>query len=113
MIQSRIGDWSYGNWTSRLRAEAGHPRFAELERDFADFTYLDRFGHMKEVLREAGVYVNAEWSHNTTFHFEVKATLGPCSETFFVSQNQLDKVSNPETRCFYCIVANKWADAAF
>lgn len=103
MLQSRIEDWSYENWTSKLRVEAGHPRFAEREGDFADFTYLDRFGHMKEVLREAGVYVNAEWSHTTTFHFEVKATLGPCSEAFFVSQNQLGKVSNPGTT-----VANIW-----
>ncbi|KAF4442132.1 hypothetical protein FACUT_2240 [Fusarium acutatum] len=92
MLEPRIEDWTYENWTSKLRVEAGHPRFTEREKDFSDFTYQDRFGHMKVLLREAGVDVVADWSHDTTFHLEVKATLGPCSEPCFVSQNQLDKV---------------------
>ncbi|KAI7769473.1 hypothetical protein LZL87_011357 [Fusarium oxysporum] len=92
MLQLRIKDWTYENWTSKLRVEAGHPRFTEREKDFSDFTYQDRFGQMKGVLREAGMDVIADWSHNTKFHLEVKATLGPCSEPCFVSQNQLDKV---------------------
>ncbi|KAL5596300.1 hypothetical protein FOVSG1_009989 [Fusarium oxysporum f. sp. vasinfectum] len=44
MFQSRIKDWTYENWTSKLRVEAGHPRFTEREKDFSDFTYQDRFG---------------------------------------------------------------------
>ncbi|KAF5249653.1 hypothetical protein FANTH_4961 [Fusarium anthophilum] len=92
MLQPRIKDWTYENWTSKLRVEAGHPRFTEREKDFSDFTYKDRFGQMKVLLREAGVDVVADWSYDTTFHLEVKATLGPCSEPCFVSQNQLDKV---------------------
>ncbi|KAF4501093.1 hypothetical protein FAGAP_2678 [Fusarium agapanthi] len=92
MLQPRIKDWTYENWTSKLRVEAGHPRFTEREKDFSDFTYQDRFGQMKVLLREAGVDVVADWSHDTTFHLEVKATLGSCSEPCFVSQNQLDKV---------------------
>nr|RBQ85652.1 hypothetical protein FVER53263_20766 [Fusarium verticillioides] len=92
MIQPHIKDWTYENWTSKLRVEAGHPRFTEREKDFSDFTYQDRFGQMKILLQEAGVDVVAGWSHDTTFHLEVKATLGPCSEPCFVSQNQLDKV---------------------
>ncbi|KAM0085838.1 hypothetical protein ACKRZS_001820 [Fusarium odoratissimum] len=92
MFQSRIKDWTYENWTSKLRVEAGHPRFTEREKDFSDFTYQDCFGQMKGVLREAGMDVIVEWTHNTKFHLEVKATLGPCSEPCFVSQNQLDKV---------------------
>lgn len=110
MFQSHIDDWSYENWTSQLRVEAGHPRFARPEKDFSDFTYLDRSGHMKEVLRDAGMDVNAEWSHTTTFHLEVKATLGPCSEVpLFVSQNQLDKVCSPGDRCPYyiCLLTNE------
>lgn len=75
-----------------MRVEAGHPRFTELEKNFSDFTYLDCSGHMKEVLRQAGIKPNAEWSSTTTFHLEVKTTLGSCEEAFFVSQNQLDKV---------------------
>src|SRR6478735_5416387 len=94
MFQSRIKDWTYENWTSKLRVEAGHPRFTEREKDFSDFTYQDRFGQMKGLLREAGIDATDEWSHNTKFHLEAKTTLGPCSEPCFVSQNQLDKVLN-------------------
>ncbi|RKL19789.1 hypothetical protein BFJ68_g3268 [Fusarium oxysporum] len=96
MFQSRIKDWTYENWTSKLRVEAGHPRFTGREKDFSDFTYQDRFGQMKGVLREAGMDVIVEWTHNTKFHLEVKATLGPCSEPCFVSQNQLDKMRQYE-----------------
>ncbi|EWZ40986.1 hypothetical protein FOZG_06413 [Fusarium oxysporum Fo47] len=67
-----------------------------IGRDFSDFTYQDRFGQMKGVLREAGMDVIVEWTHNTKFHLEVKATLGPCSEPCFVSQNQLDKMRQYE-----------------
>ena len=109
MFRSHIADWSYKHWTSRLRVEAGHPRFLERERDFSDFTYPDRFGHMKEALRNAGVDVNAEWSKKTTFHLEVKATLGPCEEAFFVSQNQLDKVCDTGTNAF--LISGSWHKA--
>lgn len=94
MIRSHIDDWSYKNWTSKLRVEAGHPQFTGREKDFSDFTYLDSFGHMKKVLREAGMQVNAEWSHTTIFHLEAKATTGRCGDALLVSQNQLDKVCN-------------------
>lgn len=87
-----IDDWTFENWTSKLRVEDGHPRFTERERDFTDFTYPDRSGHMKELLREAHVELNAEWSNSTTYHLEVKTTIGRCSEPFFVSQNQVDMV---------------------
>jgi hypothetical protein len=53
---------------SKLRVEAGHPRCNEREKDFSDFTYQNRFGHMKILLRDAGVDVVAGWSHDTTFH---------------------------------------------
>ncbi|KAF5723298.1 hypothetical protein FMUND_1932 [Fusarium mundagurra] len=96
MLQPHIKDWTYENWTSKLRVEAGHPRFTEREKDFSDFTYQDNFGQMKVLLQEAGVDVVAGWSHDTTFHLEVKATLGPCSEPCFVSQNQLDKMRQYE-----------------
>lgn len=108
MFQSRIKDWTYENWTSKLRVEAGHPRFTEREKDFSDFTYQDRFGQMKGVLREAGMDVIVEWTHNTKFHLEVKATLGPCSEPCFVSQNQLDKVCNTVIAMVYISVLTLW-----
>ncbi|RYP69608.1 hypothetical protein DL770_008214 [Monosporascus sp. CRB-9-2] len=92
LFERQIDDWTFKSWTSDMRGEAGHPCFKERQRDFSDFTYLDRYGHMKEALREAGVEPNAEWSNNTKFHLEVKATLGHCAEAFFVSQNQFDKM---------------------
>ncbi|RYP88497.1 hypothetical protein DL769_000264 [Monosporascus sp. CRB-8-3] len=92
LFKRQIDDWTFESWTSDMRGEAGHPRFKGRQRDFSDFTYLDRFGHMREALRRVGVEPNAEWSNNTKFHLEVKATLGHCAEAFFVSQNQLDKM---------------------
>jgi hypothetical protein len=93
LYRRRIDDWTYSNWTSRLRVEDGHPRFSGEERRFADFTYRDRSGQMRRLLREVGVELDAEWSSSTTFHLEVKTTLGPDCEPFFVSQNQVDLVS--------------------
>jgi len=75
-----------------MRKEDGHPRFRQLERDFADFTYLDSSLQMMVLLREAGVELDARWSSMTTYHLEVKATLDQCREPFFVSQNQVDLV---------------------
>ncbi|RYP11237.1 hypothetical protein DL764_000193 [Monosporascus ibericus] len=73
-------------------ARLGIPASKDAQRDFSDFTYLDRSGHMKDALRKAGVEPNAQWSNETKFHLEVKATLGDCDEAFFVSQNQVDKM---------------------
>jgi len=78
-----------------MRSEAGHPRFTALQKDFADFTYSDRHGHMRKILHDAGVKLHPQWSNNTTFHLEVKATLGQCADAFYVSQNQVDKVRLP------------------
>jgi hypothetical protein len=72
--------------------EDGHPRFTEREKDFADFTYEDRSGHMRYMLRDAGVEIDEAWTSSTTYHIEVKGTLSTCSEPFFVSQNQVDLV---------------------
>lgn len=92
MFNQQIDDWTFECWTSRLRSEAGHPRFQGLERDFSDFTYVDASGRMRAALRDAGIVPNAAWSNATKFHLEVKSTLGPCAEPMFVSQNQVDKV---------------------
>lgn len=92
MFNQQIDDWTFECWTSRLRAEAGHPRFEGHEGDFSDFTYVDTSGRMRAALRDAGVVSNAAWSNATKFHLEVKSTLGPCAEPMFVSQNQVDKV---------------------
>ncbi|GAB1311860.1 hypothetical protein MFIFM68171_02070 [Madurella fahalii] len=92
MFTQQIDDWIFECWTSRMRSEAGHPRFQGHERDFSDFTYVDASGRMRAVLRNAGIEPNAAWSDATMFHLEVKSTLGPCAEPMFVSQNQVDKM---------------------
>lgn len=92
IFAQQINDWTFMHWTSRLRREAGHPLFRGLERDFSDLTYTDTTGRMRTVLRDAGVEPNPAWSNTTTFHLEVKGTMGPCAEPMFVPQNQVDKV---------------------
>lgn len=92
MFARQIDDWTFECWASRMRSEAGHPRFQGLERDFSDLTYVDSSGQMRATLRDVGVEPNAAWSDATKFHLEVKSTLGPCAEAMFVSQNQVDKV---------------------
>ncbi len=80
------------NWTSKLRSEAGHPRFTQREKEFSDFTYHDASESMKEILRQLDAETEAMWSGNTTYHLEVKTTSGTCNEPCFVSQNQVDMV---------------------
>lgn len=92
MFNQQIDDWTFECWTSRLRSEAGHPRFLGQEGDFSDFTYVDAFGKMRAMLDDVGVEHNAAWSNATKFHLEVKSTLGSCAEPMYVSQNQVDKV---------------------
>ncbi|KAG8157080.1 hypothetical protein KVR01_013070 [Diaporthe batatas] len=92
MFTKQIDDWTSESWTSRLRSEAGHPRFQGLERDFSDFTYVDASGQMRALLSDVGIEPHAAWSNATKFHLEVKSTLGSCAEPIFVSQNQVDKM---------------------
>jgi len=92
LLSGRINDWSYRNWTSQLRVEDGHPPFREPERDFTDFTYQDSSGHMKALLRDAGVELDPLWSTETTYRLEVKTTMLEWDEPFIVSQNQIDLV---------------------
>ncbi|KAK2686428.1 hypothetical protein QWA68_014817 [Fusarium oxysporum] len=85
-----IDDWSFENWTSKLRVENGYQPFTLPEGQFADFTYLDRSGDMRAFLQVAGVELNPEWSRSTTYHVEVKTTTVDDKEPFFVSQNQVN-----------------------
>ncbi|RSM01630.1 hypothetical protein CDV31_011271 [Fusarium ambrosium] len=90
LFERNVSDWSFENWTSRLRVENGHPPFTERERDFADFTYLDTHGYVKEFLLQAGLDLNPAYGSRTTYHLEVKTTTGGDGEIFNVSQNQVN-----------------------
>jgi hypothetical protein len=74
----------------------GHSRFVDMERDYADFTYLDSYGDLTRLFYEQGVAVAGSWLGDDytpiTYHLEVKSTTGACSEEFYMSNIQVDKV---------------------
>ncbi|KAK4234150.1 hypothetical protein C8A03DRAFT_18892, partial [Achaetomium macrosporum] len=90
---SGLPNWSYQNWTSKLRSWRGlYEAFEEEEWRYADFTYKDELGMMPQVLQAKGVQPKPNWSQSTTYHIEVKTTDGPRTRPFFVSQCQADKM---------------------
>ncbi|KPM41940.1 hypothetical protein AK830_g4632 [Neonectria ditissima] len=96
VFEHHISDWSYENWTSKLRVEDGHAPFTQFEGEFADFTYVDRSGQMKAFFLGAGVSLDAGWCNGTKYHLEVKTTTSSSNEPFFVSQNQVDMMQKFE-----------------
>ncbi|KAK3385783.1 hypothetical protein B0H63DRAFT_510493 [Podospora didyma] len=100
LFESEISDWTYEKWTSHLRENDGHPAFLEPEWKYADFTYHDHSGKMREVLRQLGVHVMPNWSNTATYHLEVKSTLGECDAApMIVSQYQKDKMEDLDYDC--------------
>ncbi|KAH6627198.1 hypothetical protein B0J18DRAFT_465142 [Chaetomium sp. MPI-SDFR-AT-0129] len=89
-FERRISDWTFANWTSKLRSKAGYPEFMQSEKDFSDFTYRDTLGYMKTALNQLGIGTEAAWSRSTTYYLEAKTTTGAANEPFFASQNQVD-----------------------
>lgn len=65
------------------------------EGDFADFTYQDTSGKLTELLATNGFIHDVEnWSESPPkYHLEVKSTPEPCNEPFYMSNNQVEKVS--------------------
>jgi hypothetical protein len=67
-----------------------------MEKDFADFTYVDSARALTKLLRESGLEAGESWlldlGKPITYHLEVKATTEQCSEPFYMSNNQVDKV---------------------
>ncbi|KAH8883771.1 hypothetical protein GQ53DRAFT_771516 [Thozetella sp. PMI_491] len=84
LLKRDIESWSYENWTSRFRSEAGHPPFRGLEKDFSDFTYTDSDGKLSLWFQDAGVPPSPGWTNSTVFHLEVKTTPNDCDEPFFM-----------------------------
>lgn len=41
LSQSHTSDWTPENWTSKLRADHGLPRFGGAEKGYLNFAYLD------------------------------------------------------------------------
>lgn len=69
--------------------------FTESEKKYADFTYLDNNQNLTKLLMEFGFLRDAQtWLSNPpTYHLEVKSTSESCNEPFYMSNNQLKKVS--------------------
>lgn len=67
-----------------------------MERDFADFTYFDSKGALTRLLLDSGLKIAQGWLVNfdkpPTYHLEIKATTEKCSEPFYMSNNQVEKV---------------------
>ena len=65
------------------------------EGDFSDFTYQDTSGKLTELLTAHEFIHNVEtWSESPPiYHLEVKSTPEPCNESFYMSNNQVKKVS--------------------
>jgi hypothetical protein len=84
------------HWTSRNRNQIypDNP-FLGKEGDFADFTYQDTSGKLTELLTTHGFIHDVEtWSESPPiYHLEVKSTPEPCNEPFYMSNNQVEKVS--------------------
>jgi hypothetical protein len=69
--------------------------FTGSEKEHADFTYPDTNGGLTKLLTEFGFLRDIQiWSSNPpTYHLEVKSTSESCNEPFYMSNNQVDKVS--------------------
>ncbi|KAH7018451.1 uncharacterized protein B0I36DRAFT_354731 [Microdochium trichocladiopsis] len=93
-LAKKLRNWSYENWTSRLRSRAGFPAFRREEADHADFTYRDTALSMRRWLNKLAVPIDPSWSVYTTYHIEVKTTNKNHKAPFRISDNQLALVSS-------------------
>lgn len=95
-MSERLPNWDYSCWTTKNRNELGHPPFTWLERDFADFTYMDTERALTRLLIAGGYSRAEEWLCNSEqpikYHLKVKSTYEACEEPFFNSNNQVDMV---------------------
>ncbi|KAM7185732.1 hypothetical protein V8F33_012242 [Rhypophila sp. PSN 637] len=92
ILKGYIPDWSYDNWTSRLRSMRGdYPPFEQNEWNYSDFTYKGRgdLSRMLAFLRDYAGLDTSRWSADTKFRLEVKTTPGDLGRIFYVSPNQL------------------------
>lgn len=92
-------DWTYENWTSKVRLRAGLPAMTQSEIGKADFTFKDTKGRMRCFLETQGV-TRGIWHDGTTFHLEVKSHLhsrnaGPRGTNRSLSSNQKAMVRLP------------------
>ncbi|KAI7181528.1 hypothetical protein KC324_g8625, partial [Hortaea werneckii] len=84
---------THDQWTSSLRKEHGFPAFPGFEGGQADFTVTDYqvCQRISNYLIDKGVVRKELFAgcKVTTYHIEVKATTGRCSEPFSMSDAQL------------------------
>ncbi|KAK4458329.1 hypothetical protein QBC42DRAFT_314960, partial [Cladorrhinum samala] len=89
--QHGIPNWTYENWTSKLRKRL-YPPFPGSEGDYADITYDDVDGRMREFVASQGAQILPHWQHGARYHIEVKTTPANCERTFYVSPDQVRKM---------------------
>ncbi|THW02710.1 hypothetical protein D6D26_04062 [Aureobasidium pullulans] len=95
-FKNLLGDYFTDDmWTSHASAKYTDQTFDGDDSQFADFTIRDLSGRFTDWLVERGCKKPKEWlgkngKDSITYSIEVKATYGPRTEPFHISQNQID-----------------------
>lgn len=95
-FKNLLGDYFTDDmWTSHASAKYTDQTFDGDDSQFADFTIRDLSGRFTDWLVERGCKQPKEWlgkngKDSITYSIEVKATYGPRTEPFHISQNQID-----------------------
>lgn len=86
------------NWESTIRhLVRPHPEYSDItqwpgRRETADITYNDASGNLTSILMESG-YLDRSWEGLTPrYLLEVKTTTGRCSQPFYMSNVQHQRV---------------------
>jgi hypothetical protein len=93
----RLPNFAIDQWqSSRRHYVAAHPEYTDITRwvgeETTDLTYHDVQGKFTKLLIDLG-YLGGLWQHARPKYFlDVKTTLGPCDEPFFLSKPQYEHV---------------------
>ncbi|TIA48574.1 hypothetical protein D6C77_09866 [Aureobasidium pullulans] len=103
-FRNLLGDYFTDDmWTSHASAKYTDQTFDGDDSQFADFTIRDLSGRFTDWLVERGCKQPKEWlgkngKDSITYSIEVKATYGPRTEPFHISQNQIDMAKQQRLR---------------
>lgn len=103
--KQNVPNFSIANWRSNLRTKARvHPKYSNIgptmDIEIADFVYTDDAGALSRMLRRIGALPEGvDVAENAEYFLEVKTTTSDCSADFYMSQNQVDRVSTNSSAC--------------
>ena len=91
------------------------PRYSGADMDIV---VEDETGHVERWLRQQCDFPALPPHHSAdgipskvTYEFEVKSTFGACSTTMFMSHNQYERVSIPDSETYLLTLTNRVLDA--